>query len=85
MIKRFLEALTDGELDYFNDDELVSTLNSFFRNSLNLSETSRDLYIHRNTLVYRLDKIHKLTGFDPKQFNDAVMLKVIMTFVKLLT
>ncbi|MFU0781777.1 MAG: Sugar diacid utilization regulator CdaR [Thermoanaerobacterium thermosaccharolyticum] len=85
VIKRFLEALTDGELDYFNDDELVSTLNSFFRNSLNLSETSRDLYIHRNTLVYRLDKIHKLTGFDPKQFNDAVMLKVIMTFVKLLT
>ncbi|AST58178.1 CdaR family transcriptional regulator [Thermoanaerobacterium thermosaccharolyticum] len=85
VIKRFLEALTDGELDYFNDDELVSTLNSFFRNSLNLSETSRDLYIHRNTLVYRLDKLHKLTGFDPKQFNDAVMLKVIMTFVKLLT
>lgn len=85
VIKRFLETLTNGELDYFNDDELVSTLNAFFRNSLNLSETSRDLYIHRNTLVYRLDKIHKLTGFDPKQFNDAVMLKVIMTFVKLLT
>lgn len=83
-IKRFLNVLTDEKLDVFNDDELISTLNAFFRNSLNLSETSRDLYIHRNTLVYRLDKIHKLTGFDPKQFNDAMMLKIIMTFVKLL-
>ncbi|AEF16566.1 transcriptional regulator, CdaR [Thermoanaerobacterium xylanolyticum LX-11] len=83
-IKRFLMAFTDGNLDYFNDDELVTTLNAFFRNSLNLSETSRDLYIHRNTLVYRLDKIHKLTGFDPKQFNDAVILKVLMTFAKFL-
>ncbi|SNX54606.1 helix-turn-helix domain-containing protein [Thermoanaerobacterium sp. RBIITD] len=83
IIKRFLNVMAEGKLDCFNDDELMQTLNAFFKNSLNLSETSRDLYIHRNTLVYRLDKIHKMTELDPKQFDDAMMLKIIMLLVKL--
>ena len=46
------------------DEETLVTIDKFFENSLNVSETSRQLYIHRNTLVYRLDKLHKSTGLD---------------------
>ncbi|SHE72813.1 carbohydrate diacid regulator [Thermoanaerobacter uzonensis DSM 18761] len=67
----------------FKDEELIQTLNVFFRNSLNLSETARELYIHRNTLVYRLDKIFKMTGLDAKNFDDAVLLKTILVLTKL--
>lgn len=80
--KKFVEKML-VDFDIFNDDELMQTLNVFFKNSLNLSETSRELYIHRNTLVYRLDKIYRMTGLDPKQFDDAVLLKTIMVLVKL--
>lgn len=82
-ITKFLSKVSIDKLSCFNDSELVLTLNSFFKNSLNLSETSRDLYIHRNTLVYRLDKIHRITGLDPKNFDDALLLKIIMILVRL--
>lgn len=71
------------DFEIFKDEELIQTLNAFFRNSLNLSETARELYIHRNTLVYRLDKIFKMTGLDAKNFDDAILLKTIMTLTKL--
>ena len=64
------------------DDETLSTINKFFENSLNVSETSRQLYIHRNTLVYRLDKIQKITGLDLRVFDDAITFKIALMVVK---
>lgn len=64
------------------DDETLSTINKFFENSLNVSETSRQLYIHRNTLVYRLDKLQKNTGLDIRIFDDAITLKIALMVVK---
>ncbi len=60
------------------DDETIETINKFFENSLNVSETSRQLFIHRNTLVYRLDKIQKLTGLDLRVFDDAITFKIAL-------
>jgi carbohydrate diacid regulator len=59
-------------------EEMVTTIDKFFENSLNLSETSRQLFIHRNTLVYRLDKIQKVMGLDLRNFHDAVTFKIMM-------
>ena len=59
------------------------TINKFFENSLNVSETSRQLYIHRNTLVYRLDKIQKSTGLDLRVFEDAITFKIALMVVKI--
>lgn len=60
------------------DKETITTINKFFENSLNVSETSRQLFIHRNTLVYRLDKIQKLTGLDLRVFEDAITFKIAL-------
>ncbi len=64
------------------DHETVMTINKFFENSLNVSETSRQLYIHRNTLVYRLDKIQKTTGLDLRVFEDAITFKIALMVSK---
>ena len=64
------------------DDESIATINKFFENSLNVSETSRQLYIHRNTLVYRLDKLEKSTGLDLRVFDDAITFKIALMVVK---
>jgi carbohydrate diacid regulator len=63
-----------GELD----EETLMTINKFFANSLNVSETSRQLFIHRNTLVYRLDKIQSATGLDLRVFDDAITFKIAL-------
>lgn len=60
------------------DEETLTTINKFFENSLNVSETSRQLFIHRNTLVYRLDKIQKNTGLDLRVFDDAITFKIAL-------
>ena len=60
------------------DEELLMTIETFFENSLNISSTSRALYAHRNTLVYRLDKIKKLTGLDIRVFEDALTLRLAL-------
>jgi carbohydrate diacid regulator len=60
------------------------TIQKFFENSLNISETARKLFIHRNTLVYRLDKIEKITGLDLRLFDDAIIFKVAMMVKKYL-
>ena len=60
------------------DDDTLDTINRFFENNLNVSETSRKLYVHRNTLVYRLEKIKKLTGLDLREFDHAIVFKVAM-------
>ncbi len=60
------------------DNETIITIQKFFENNLNVSEASRQLFVHRNTLVYRLDKIYKLTGLDLRYFDDAIVFKVAM-------
>ena len=77
-IKEVLHGLT---IDDF-DDETLATVNKFFENNLNVSETSRQLYIHRNTLVYRLDKLQKMTGLDLRNFDDAIIFKITLMVSK---
>lgn len=60
------------------DATQAQTLNSFFANDLNIQKTANDLYLHRNTLIYRLNKVIEETGYDPKKFNDAVILQVAL-------
>ncbi|MCR5232502.1 MAG: helix-turn-helix domain-containing protein [Lachnospiraceae bacterium] len=60
------------------DDEILSTVKKFFDNSLNVSETSRQLFVHRNTLVYRIEKLQKMTGLDVRVFEDALTLKIAL-------
>lgn len=60
------------------DEEIVSTVNKFFENNLNVSETSRQLFVHRNTLVYRIEKLQKSTGLDVRTFDDALTFKIAM-------
>ena len=64
------------------DEETLTTIHRFFENNLNVSETSRQLYIHRNTLVYRLDKLQKTTGLDLRTFEDAITFKIALMVVK---
>ena len=66
------------------DEDTLETINKFFENNLNVSETSRKLYVHRNTLVYRLEKIKKLTGLDLREFDHAIVFKVAMMVKKYL-
>ena len=78
LCKVFLEeVLQDISLEHL-DDETFVTVNKFFENNLNVSETSRQIYIHRNTLVYRLDKLQKLTGLDLRSFDDAIVFKITL-------
>ena len=66
------------------DKETLFTINKFFENNLILSETARKLFVHRNTLVYRLEKIKKLTGLDLREFDDAITFKVALMVKKYL-
>lgn len=66
------------------DQETLFTIQKFFENSLNVSETSRKLFVHRNTLVYRLDKIKKLTGLDLREFDHAIIFKIALMVKKYL-
>ena len=66
------------------DQETLFTIQRFFENNLNVSETSRKLFVHRNTLVYRLEKIRKLTGLDLREFEHAITFKVALMVQKYL-
>ena len=68
----------------FDDSEMTETVEEFLYNNLNVSETSRKLYLHRNTLTYRLDKIERETGLDVRKFSDAVTFRLITLIKKLL-
>ena len=82
LCKMFIkEIFADKSPDDF-DKETLTTINKFFENSLNVSETSRQLYIHRNTLVYRLDKLQKTTGLDLRIFEDAITFKIALMVVR---
>ncbi len=78
------EVFRKGSLDSL-DQETLDTVKAFFENNLNVSETSRKLFVHRNTLVYRLEKIRKLTGLDLREFDHAVTFKVALMVKKYLT
>ena len=77
------EVFKDGSLDSL-DRETLMTIQCFFENNLNVSETSRKLFVHRNTLVYRLEKIRKLTGLDLREFDHAITFKVALMVKKYL-
>lgn len=82
LCKMFIKEIFDGKSPDDLDEETLITINKFFENSLNVSETSRQLYIHRNTLVYRLDKLQKSTGLDLRVFEDAITFKIALMVVK---
>ena len=70
-----------GERNIDLDDETMVTIQKFFENSLNISETARQLYIHRNTLVYRLERLEKMIGLDIRKFEDATTFKIAMMVI----
>ncbi|MBR4168936.1 MAG: helix-turn-helix domain-containing protein [Lachnospiraceae bacterium] len=82
LCKMFIKEIFDGKSPDDFDEETLVTINKFFENSLNVSETSRQLYIHRNTLVYRLDKLQKTTNLDLRVFEDAITFKIALMVVK---
>ncbi len=88
LCEMFLQEVFHGKAVAQFDKETLSTVNAFFENDLNISETARKMYLHRNTLGYRLDKIQKTTGLDVKKFEDALTFKIAlmvsdhMNFVK---
>ena len=75
------ESFAGKSLEDF-DEETLTTIFKFFENNLNVSETSRQLFIHRNTLVYRLDKLQKQTGLDLRVFEDAIAFKIALMVLK---
>ena len=82
LCKMFIKEIFGGKSPDDFDEETLVTIDKFFENSLNVSETSRQLYIHRNTLVYRLDKLQKSTGLDLRVFEDAITFKIALMVVR---
>lgn len=76
LCKQFLDEVLKDVDEELLDEETLLTINKLFENNLHVSETARQLYLHRNTLVYRLEKIQKSTGLDLKNFDDAVVFKI---------
>ena len=70
------EVFGDEVPQILDDEEAMSTISKFFENNLNISETARQLYVHRNTLVYRLERIEKAIGLDIRTFDDAMIFKI---------
>ncbi|MBR5247652.1 MAG: helix-turn-helix domain-containing protein, partial [Lachnospiraceae bacterium] len=77
----FIDEIFGDNLPLNFDDETLTTINKFFDNNLNVSETSRQLFVHRNTLVYRIEKIQKTTGLDLRNFEDALTFKIALMVV----
>lgn len=82
LCKMFIKEIFGNKNPEDFEAETFETINKFFENSLNVSETSRQLYIHRNTLVYRLDKLEKSTGLDLRVFDDAITFKIALMVVQ---
>ncbi len=77
----FMHEIFGDDIPDDMDDETITTVNKFFENNLNVSETARQLYVHRNTLVYRIERLEKSTGLDIRRFDDALTLKIAMMVV----
>lgn len=83
-LNEYLQMLMDADAKaLFADEDMINTAEEFLENSLNVSETSRKLFMHRNTLTYRLDKIEKMTGLNIRKFSDAVTFRFITILNKL--
>lgn len=78
LCEMFIREVFGGEVPDIFGEEISTTIQKFFDNNLNISETARQLYVHRNTLVYRLEKIQKRTGLDVRVFEDALTFKIAM-------
>ncbi|MBU3841138.1 MAG: helix-turn-helix domain-containing protein [Candidatus Ruminococcus intestinipullorum] len=76
LCENFLQEVFGSTIPEVLDEELLVSVNKFFQNNLNIAETSRQLHMHRNTLIYRLDQVQKLTGLDLRKFEDAMTLKI---------
>ncbi len=81
LCKIFIEEIFGDNVPTGLDDETLTTINKFFENNLNVSETSRQLFVHRNTLVYRIEKLQKSTGLDIRVFDDALTFKIALMVV----
>ena len=81
LCKIFIEEIFGDKIPEELDDETLNTLNKFFENNLNVSETARQLYVHRNTLVYRIERIQESTGLNLRSFDDALTFKIAMMVV----
>lgn len=81
LCKLFIDEIFGDNVPYNLDEETLTTINKFFENNLNVSETSRQLFVHRNTLVYRIEKIQKSTGLDLRNFDDALTFKIALMVV----
>ena len=77
----FIDEIFGDNVPYELDEETLTTINKFFENNLNVSETSRQLFVHRNTLVYRIEKLQKSTGLDIRVFDDALTFKIALMVV----
>ncbi len=77
----FIKEIFGDNLPEELNDEMLGTINKFFENNLNVSETSRQLFVHRNTLVYRIEKLQKSTGLDIRTFDDALTFKIALMVV----
>ena len=84
-LAEYFDALLDkSSISILKDEELMNTADVFMKNSLNISETSRSMYMHRNTLIYRLDKIENATGLNIRHFSDALTFRLITVLNKLI-
>ena len=81
LCRLFIHEIFGEKIPEELDEETLSTLEKFFDNNLNVSETSRQLFLHRNTLVYRIEKLQKVTGLDVRNFDDAMTLKIALMVV----
>jgi len=77
-LKELVRDMLVRNLDKIMDEEIIKTIYAMFKNNLNISDSSKSLYIHRNTLLYRIEKIQKITGIDIRKFEDAVILKLYL-------
>lgn len=77
----FMDEIFGDNVPNDLDDEMLTTVQKFFDNNLNVSETSRQLFVHRNTLVYRIEKLHQATGLDIRKFDDALTFKIALMVV----
>ena len=73
----FEKFLTPEIISVLQDKELVDCINAFFKNNLNISETSRNAFLHRNTLLYRIEKIYKITGLNIRNFEEAMSFRLL--------
>ena len=81
LCRMFIEEIFGDNVPDDLDEETLTTINKFFENNLNISETSRQLFVHRNTLVYRIEKLEKSTGLDIRTFDDALTFKIALMVV----